>query len=144
MPSSLAVRMTRTAISPRFAMRILLGSILSPNSGPEGLLILRIVDRDDLNPAPGPDLVARLDGTRFSDVRALATVDSTNRLLLDEAAAGAPEGRVVVADHQSAGRGRRERSWSAPPGSALLASVLLRPRLPAEHRHLVVVAAGLA
>jgi BirA family biotin operon repressor/biotin-[acetyl-CoA-carboxylase] ligase len=121
-------------------MRILLGSILSPNSGPEGLLILRIVDRDDLNPA----LAAALDGTRFTDVRVLATVDSTNRLLLDEAPGGAPEGRVVVADHQTAGRGRRERSWSAPPGSALLASVLLRPRLPVEHRHLVVVAAGLA
>ena len=100
--------------------------------------------RDDLNPAARPDLADALDGTRFTDVSVLASVDSTNRLLLEEAAAGAPEGRVVVADHQTAGRGRRDRSWSAPPGSALLASVLLRPRLPAEGRHLVVVAAGLA
>src|SRR4051812_29214125 len=110
MPSSLAVRITRTAISPRLAMRILLGSIQSPVSGVKRLLILRIVDRDELNPA----VAARLAGTRFADVREVATIDSTNRLLLDEAAEGAPDGRVVVATHQTAGRGRRERSWSAP------------------------------
>jgi BirA family transcriptional regulator, biotin operon repressor / biotin---[acetyl-CoA-carboxylase] ligase len=106
------------------------------------------VDRDDLNPAPvaasSVGLSEGLAGTRFGDVRVLASVDSTNRLLLDEAGRGAPEGLVVVADHQTAGRGRRDRSWSAPPGSALLVSVLLRPRLPPEQRHLVTVAAGLA
>jgi BirA family biotin operon repressor/biotin-[acetyl-CoA-carboxylase] ligase len=41
-----------------------------------------------------------------------------------------PEGALVVADHQSAGRGRLGRSWEAPPGTALLCSVLLKP--PAE------------
>jgi BirA family biotin operon repressor/biotin-[acetyl-CoA-carboxylase] ligase len=110
------------------------------------------VDPSDLNPAGAagadrtldPALLARLDGTRFGDVRVLASVDSTNRFLLDEAAAGAPEGRVAVADHQTAGRGRRDRSWAAPPGSALLVSVLLRPLLPVDHRHLVTVAAGVA
>ena len=40
---------------------------------------------------------------------------------------GAPEGIVVVADHQTAGRGRRDRTWVAPPGGSLLVSVLLRP-----------------
>src|SRR5690606_12819737 len=40
---------------------------------------------------------------------------------------GAPEGVVVVADHQTAGRGRAGRSWTAPPGASLLVSVLLRP-----------------
>jgi BirA family biotin operon repressor/biotin-[acetyl-CoA-carboxylase] ligase len=40
---------------------------------------------------------------------------------------GGPEGIVVVADHQTAGRGRRGRSWEAPPGAGLLASILLRP-----------------
>ncbi len=99
------------------------------------------MDRDDLNPA---SLTTALEGTRFGAVRALATVDSTNRLLLDEAAQGAADGTVVVADHQTAGRGRRDRSWSAPPAAALLASVLLRPRVPVEQRHLVTVAAGLA
>ena len=40
---------------------------------------------------------------------------------------GAPEGVVLVADHQTAGRGRHGRTWSAPPGASLLVSVLLRP-----------------
>ena len=43
-----------------------------------------------------------------------------------------PEGALVVADHQTAGRGRLGRSWDAPPGTALLFSLLLRP--PAERR----------
>jgi BirA family biotin operon repressor/biotin-[acetyl-CoA-carboxylase] ligase len=43
-----------------------------------------------------------------------------------------PEGALVVADHQTAGRGRLGRSWEAPPGKALLFSVLLKP--PAERR----------
>ena len=77
-------------------------------------------------------------------VRRLDSVDSTNRYLLDEARAGAPEGVVAVADHQSAGRGRLGRRWEAPPGSSLLVSVLLRPTLGAADLHLVTAAAGLA
>ena len=38
-----------------------------------------------------------------------------------------PEGALVVADHQTAGRGRLGRSWEAPPGTALLCSILLKP-----------------
>jgi BirA family biotin operon repressor/biotin-[acetyl-CoA-carboxylase] ligase len=38
-----------------------------------------------------------------------------------------PEGAIVVADHQTAGRGRLGRSWEAPPGTALLCSILLKP-----------------
>jgi len=51
------------------------------------------------------------------------SVEST-QALLDP---GMPEGSVVVADHQSAGRGRQGRSWDAPAGTALLMSVLLKP-----------------
>jgi BirA family biotin operon repressor/biotin-[acetyl-CoA-carboxylase] ligase len=80
----------------------------------------------------------------FTDVRWFAELDSTNRHLVDEARAGAPAGLVVVADHQTAGRGRLGRTWVAPPGASLLTSVLLRPRLPVEQRHLLVTAAGLA
>jgi BirA family biotin operon repressor/biotin-[acetyl-CoA-carboxylase] ligase len=40
---------------------------------------------------------------------------------------GAPEGLVVVADHQSAAHGRAGRTWIAPPGAAILCSILLRP-----------------
>ena len=51
---------------------------------------------------------------------------------------------MVVADHQRAGRGRLGRTWSAPPGASLLVSVLLRPGLAPDDRHVVVVAAAVA
>jgi BirA family biotin operon repressor/biotin-[acetyl-CoA-carboxylase] ligase len=77
-------------------------------------------------------------------VRRFDSLDSTNRYLLDEARAGAPEGLVAVADYQTAGRGRRGRSWVASRGSSLLVSVLLRPSLPSDRTQLVSIAAGLA
>lgn len=73
---------------------------------------------------------AALEATRFSDVRWVAATGSTNADALELARQGAPEGVVVVADHQSAGRGRRDRRWVAPPGGSLLVSVLLRPPAP--------------
>jgi BirA family biotin operon repressor/biotin-[acetyl-CoA-carboxylase] ligase len=82
--------------------------------------------------------------TRFGPVRRFTEIDSTNRYLLDEARAGAPEGVVAVADYQSAGRGRLGRRWEAPPGSNLLVSVLLRPALALDELHLCTVAVALA
>lgn len=70
---------------------------------------------------------AALAGGRFADVRWVAETGSTNSDALALARDGAPEGIVVVADHQSAGRGRRSRTWVAPPGGSLLLSLLLRP-----------------
>jgi BirA family transcriptional regulator, biotin operon repressor / biotin---[acetyl-CoA-carboxylase] ligase len=78
------------------------------------------------------------------EVRWFDSLDSTNRYLLDEARRGAPEGLVVVADHQTAGRGRRGREWVAPPGASLLVSVLLRPSPAPEHSQLVSMACGVA
>lgn len=83
-------------------------------------------------------------GVRFTDVRVLAEVDSTNRVALELAREGAPEGLVVVADHQSSGRGRLGRTWTAPPGTALLVSVLLRPAIDLERAALLTMAAGVA
>jgi BirA family biotin operon repressor/biotin-[acetyl-CoA-carboxylase] ligase len=63
----------------------------------------------------------------------LRRVDSTNERARELAAAGAPHGMLVTASEQTAGRGRQGRSWSAPPGRALLASLVLRdlpPLLP--------------
>ncbi len=59
------------------------------------------------------------------------TVDSTNERARALAAAGAPHGTLVTAFEQRAGRGRQGRTWSAPPGRALLCSLVLRdpPRL---------------
>lgn len=59
-------------------------------------------------------------------------IGSTNDRARELAQAGAPSGTLVTADEQTAGRGRRERRWSAPAGAALLASFILRP-LEAHH-----------
>src|SRR5687768_8819379 len=52
---------------------------------------------------------------------------STNDLIRQQARAGHAEGLVILADQQTAGRGRMGRAWAAPPGSSLLLSLLLRP-----------------
>lgn len=78
------------------------------------------------------------------EIRHFPSIDSTNRYLLDEARAGAPDGLVAVADHQRAGRGRLGRTWEAAPGSSLLVSVLLRPALAPEQLGRCATAAGLA
>ena len=70
---------------------------------------------------------AALVGSRFADVRWVASTGSTNADVMALARDGAAEGVVVVADHQTAGRGRHDRTWVAPPGGSLLLSVLLRP-----------------
>ena len=58
----------------------------------------------------------------------LRRTDSTNERARELAAAGgAPHGSLVTASEQTAGRGRQGRRWSAPPGSSLLASLILRP-----------------
>jgi BirA family biotin operon repressor/biotin-[acetyl-CoA-carboxylase] ligase len=87
---------------------------------------------------------SQLASTRFGDVRWLPSTGSTNRHLLEQARADAPEGTVVVADHQDSGRGRLDRAWVAPPGSSLLVSVLLRPELPLERLHLLTSIMALA
>jgi BirA family biotin operon repressor/biotin-[acetyl-CoA-carboxylase] ligase len=60
----------------------------------------------------------------------LPRTGSTNDVAKDLAAHGAPEGTVVVADEQTAGRGRLARRWLAPPCTCLLCSLLFRPDLP--------------
>jgi BirA family transcriptional regulator, biotin operon repressor / biotin---[acetyl-CoA-carboxylase] ligase len=85
-----------------------------------------------------------LGATRFTHVSWVAETGSTNSDLLAQARAGAPEGTVLVADHQTAGRGRLDRRWVAPPGSSLLASILLRPSLAPRRLHLVLASVALA
>lgn len=78
-------------------------------------------------------------------VRFLPSVGSTNDVLKDAARAGAAEGLVIVADEQVAGRGRRGRRWSAPAGTSLLVSILLRPSwLPARDGFLLTILAAVA
>lgn len=66
-------------------------------------------------------------GAFYTDVRVLAETGSTNADVARAARAGAAEGLVLVAEGQSAGRGRLDRVWVTPPRSALAVSVLLRP-----------------
>lgn len=73
-------------------------------------------------------------GSLWREVEVVASCPSTNAELARRARAGAPAGAVLVADHQSAGRGRLDRVWVAPPGSALTFSVLLDPGQVPVHR----------
>ncbi len=72
------------------------------------------------------------------------TIGSTNdeaHRLADE---GAPHGTVVIAEEQTAGRGRRGRSWVAPPGKSLCFSVVLRPDLPPQRAPELTLIAAVA
>ena len=74
----------------------------------------------------------------------LDSVDSTNTYAKQLARNGAAEGTVVIADHQTGGRGRMGRSFSSPAGMGIYMSIILRPDcLPEELMHLTC-AAGLA
>lgn len=69
-------------------------------------------------------------------------VDSTNRVARELAREGCPEGTVVVADKQTAGRGRLGRRWFSPEGRNLYFSVVLRPRIsPTYLYHATMLAA---
>ncbi len=65
---------------------------------------------------------------------------STNADLLEAARAGAPDRTVLRADHQTAGRGRLDRRWEAPPAVNLLVSMLFRPRGRPAHEFVLAVA----
>lgn len=75
-------------------------------------------------------------------VRVVDETGSTNADLLAQAAAGAPDRTVLMARHQTAGRGRLDRSWVAPAGANLLVSLLLR-NVPV-HPHEITQRLGLA
>jgi BirA family transcriptional regulator, biotin operon repressor / biotin---[acetyl-CoA-carboxylase] ligase len=71
-------------------------------------------------------------------------VTSTNDLARGAGRKGEPEGLVILAEEQVRGRGRLGRAWTAPPGSSILCSVLLRPRFPSEYAFYLTIAASLA
>jgi BirA family biotin operon repressor/biotin-[acetyl-CoA-carboxylase] ligase len=71
-------------------------------------------------------------------------IDSTNTWLAEQARSDAPEGLVAYCDFQSAGRGRLDRQWHAPPRSSLLCSILFRPELSVDQLQLVVGAVALS
>jgi len=66
-------------------------------------------------------------GGLWTELSVVAETGSTNADVVAAARAGAPEGLVVIAESQTAGRGRLDRVWQVPPRSGLMFSVLLRP-----------------
>jgi BirA family biotin operon repressor/biotin-[acetyl-CoA-carboxylase] ligase len=84
-------------------------------------------------------------GGLWRAVEVTAVTGSTNADLLARAASGAPEGLVLAAEEQRAGRGRMGRAWVAPPRAALTFSLLVRPRtVPPARRGWLPLLAGVA
>ena len=90
-------------------------------------------------------LTERTAGSRFgSSYRYYDEIESTNAEAKTLANSGAPEGTVVIAEAQTAGRGRLGRRWTSPAGKGLLFSVLLRPALPMSEVHLLTLVTACA
>lgn len=84
-------------------------------------------------------------GGLWREVSVAEETGSTNADLVARAAGGAPEGLVLVAEEQTAGRGRMGRSWLSPPRAALTFSVLVRPPgVPPARRGWLPLLAGVA
>ncbi len=75
----------------------------------------------------------------FDDV-----TDSTNRVAKELAKEGAPSGTLAAADYQSAGRGRFDRVWSAPEGTAITMSLVLRPEFAPSCAPMLTLVMGLS
>ena len=93
-----------------------------------------------------PDILRkRLKGSLFGKrVFHFFQTDSTNRVAMELGYAGEPEGTVVMAEAQTAGRGRSGRSWHSERGTGLYFTVLLRPRLSPAQAPLLTMLAGVS
>jgi BirA family biotin operon repressor/biotin-[acetyl-CoA-carboxylase] ligase len=83
-------------------------------------------------------------GGLWRDLEVVESTGSTNADLLARALAGEPEGAVLAAEEQRAGRGRMGRTWISPPRAALTFSVLLKPAVPPARRGWLPLLAGVA
>ena len=107
--------------------------------------------RPDRPALDGAALTAALAGSAlWRSVEVVGRIGSTNAALAaaaagDDAPGGAaPEGAVLVAEHQEAGRGRLDRTWTSPPRAGLTVSLLLRPDVPAARRAWLSMLTGVA
>jgi BirA family transcriptional regulator, biotin operon repressor / biotin---[acetyl-CoA-carboxylase] ligase len=98
-----------------------------------------------------PDILApqmlshRLYGTPFARrIFHFFKVDSTNSVAMRLGESGEPHGTLVLAEEQTAGRGRAGRSWTSEKSAGIYCSILLRPPIPPAHAPLLTLVAGLA
>jgi BirA family transcriptional regulator, biotin operon repressor / biotin---[acetyl-CoA-carboxylase] ligase len=84
------------------------------------------------------------DDPLWTSIDVRSSTASTNADVAAAARDGAPEGLVVIAEEQQAGRGRLGRSWQAPSRSSVLMSLLLRPGLPARSLPLIPLLTGVS
>lgn len=90
------------------------------------------------------EVKAALTGSFGQYVRYFDAIGSTNTEALDWAMSGAPDGSLVVADHQTGGRGRWGRGWFSAPGRLLQFSLILRPELPPDRHGVLTAGLGVA
>ncbi|MEU2609703.1 biotin--[acetyl-CoA-carboxylase] ligase [Streptomyces albus] len=103
------------------------------------------LDRPPLNESTLRKALLHKENSLWTDLEVLQTIGSTNTELVRRTRAGeARPGTVLVAEEQTAGKGRLDRSWTAPPRSGLFFSVLLRPEPPAERWGWIPLLAGVA
>lgn len=98
-------------------------------------------DPDRLSP---DRIAAHLQHTDAFDISVRRSVDSTNAWARERAIKGAPEGTVLIAEGQTAGRGRRGRTFFSPEGTGLYLSILLRPTIEPAQAHLLTCSAAVA
>jgi BirA family biotin operon repressor/biotin-[acetyl-CoA-carboxylase] ligase len=98
-----------------------------------------------------PDILApqmlshRLYGTPFARrIHHFFKIDSTNTIAMRMAEQGEPHGTIVLAEEQTAGRGRAGRSWVSEKSTGIYCTILLRPPIPPAHAPLLTLVAGLA
>ena len=98
-----------------------------------------------------PDLLSSLEikdelKTKIlgKEIQAFHTLGSTNEVAFRLAEAGSAEGTIVVAEKQTAGRGRLSRKWYSPPGLGIWLSLILRPQIPLARVPALSLCAGLA
>ena len=103
----------------------------------------RLLSGDDvMNEA---ELRRALEGNDFlKDCLFFPEIDSTNLEVKRRAEAGAEAPLLIAADTQTAGRGRRGRTWISPPGNDIYMSLLLRPSIRPEHASMLTIVAALA
>ncbi len=93
----------------------------------------------------GPEIESRLPEASFcKKVISFDTTDSTNLQAKKAAELGEPEGTIVVADEQTAGRGRRGRDWDSVHGTGIYMSILLRPQTDPDKVSCLTLLAALA